>query len=368
MRTMLVLICLTAGCYSPKINDGDFQCTSLCPAGFQCVAGRCYRQSTVLDLGVGTFAGDGTGGALMLDNSAAGVLSLNADNGEIRFSPSGAASMIMFAAGQSGFRHLTQPSGGPPMGLWNFTTVNIPAGVSVVPAGTGNSLTAIAASTTMLVRASVDWRGFGGSGGAAHMAGGARDSGVRSGGGSGGDDASGSGGGGAGYLNDGATGGGTSPGMPGAHYGDVDLRPVHAGSGGGGGGGLSGAVPGAGGLGGGALILLGHSITIGGTINVSGNPGKSADPSSTATAGGGGGGSAGSILVSADAVTLENGHSLIARGGRHGDGAASGQGGGDGSDGRIAVFGTLTFTGGATSISAAPGATMSSVPLAEFPR
>jgi hypothetical protein len=304
----------------------------------------------------------------MLDDTAAGVLSFNPDTGEVRFTPSGMAAMTMFAAGQTGFEHLTQPSGGPSVGLWNFTTVNIPASVSVVPAGTGNNLFAIASSTTMVVRGNLDWRGFGGSGGLAHMAGGSRNSGVTSGGGAGGDDVSGSGGGGAGYFSDGNNGGGTSPGMGGAHYGTVDVKPVHAGSGGGGGGGLTGAVPGAGGLGGGAVILLGHNITIGGTINVSGNSGKTADASSTAAAGGGGGGSAGSILVSADVVTLESGHLLLAHGGPHGAGAAGGQPGGDGSDGRIAVFGTLTFTGGVTSINAAPGATSSSFALTAFPR
>lgn len=368
----LVALVAVAGCYSPQINDGDFQCVApqnLCPSGFACVAGHCYRSSTQLDLSAGTFAGTGLGGALTLDDTATGSLTFNPDTGEVRFTPSGGTAMVMVMAGQPGFDRLTQPSGGPTIGLWSFTTVSIPAGVTVTPAGTGNALFGLAATDTMTVRGTIDWRGFGGVGGLPRMAGGSRSSGVSSGGGGASDDPSGSGGGGAGYASDGMAGGGTSPGSGGAHYGSADLTPVHAGSGGGGGAGPSGALPGGGGLGGGGVVLVGHTITIGGTIDISGNPGKSADASSTAAAGGGGGGSGGSLLISADTLTLEASHSLRARGGTHGNGAAGGGRGGDGADGRIAVdYGKLMFTGAATTIVAMPDATKSPAPLTTFPR
>ncbi len=286
-RTWLVAALALAGCYSPKINDGDFQCAppaNLCPSGFSCIGGHCFRAGTSPDLAAGTFVGTGAAGALALDDTANGSLTFNPDTGEVRFTPSGGSVMVLFAAGQAGFDRLTQPSGGPPIGLWNFATVNIPAGVTVTPAGTGNTLFGIAATQTMIIRGMIDWRGFGGFGGLARGAGGNRSSGAMSGGGGAMDDASGSGGGGAGYANDGSPGSGTSPGAGGMKYGSADLTPVHAGSGGGGGAGQTGALPGSGGLGGGGVVLLGHAVTLGGVIDVSGNVGKASDPSSTAAA------------------------------------------------------------------------------------
>ena len=361
-----------AGCYSPQIKDGDFQCVppeNLCPSGFNCVNGHCFRASSNLDLSSGTFAGTGMAGELMLDDSATGVMTFNPDTGEVRFTPAGGSVMVMVAAGATGFDKLTQPSGGPSVGLWNFSSVNIPAGVSLTPAGTGNSLFGLAATDTMAVRGSIDWRGFGGVGGLARMPGGARSSGVSSGGGGATDDASGSGGGGAGYATDGKPGAGSAPGVGGASYGSANLTPVQAGSGGGGGAGLTGALPGGGGLGGGGVVILGRDVTLGGSIDVSGNAGKAADASSTTAAGGGGGGSGGSLLIAADTLTFEGGATLAARGGMHGAGAAGGADGGDGSDGRIAVdYGKLMFTGSASAIVAMPDATKTPAPLTTFPR
>jgi hypothetical protein len=41
------------GCYSPAIQDGQFTCatTSVCPSGFQCVAGVCHTSGAVSDGG-----------------------------------------------------------------------------------------------------------------------------------------------------------------------------------------------------------------------------------------------------------------------------------------------------------------------------
>ena len=373
MRGALALLMVAAaGCYSPKIAEGDFKCVppqNLCPSGFVCVSGACYQPSFVptLDLSTGPFVGDGSGGSLDLSGMS-GALELNTDSGEIRFTPDGGSAMSIVMPGGGGYLKQSQPSGGPSIGLWQFTTVNIPASVSVRPFGASQSVLALAANDTLTMSGSLDWRGFGGPAGGAAVAGDGRASGTTSGGG-GASDTAGSGGGGGGYAAMGMAGMGGTPGSGGMSYGTPDLTPVHVGSGGGGGsnGAGSGAKAGGGGLGGGAVALLGNKIIVGGTIDVSGNTGKSADVSSTMPAGGGGGGSAGSILISGQDVLFDSGHMLIAKGGSGGNGAASGSSGGAGSDGRIWIGASmLSITGG--TLMAMPTETRSDTPVAMFPR
>ncbi|MDB4966964.1 MAG: hypothetical protein JWN44_2653, partial [Myxococcales bacterium] len=107
---------------------------------------------------------------------------------------------------------------------------------------------------------------------------------------------------------------------------------------GGGGGAPAGPDAGRGGLGGGAVALLGADVNVSGTIDVRGNVGVDANPSAS-SAGGGGGGSGGSILVSGGRVVLDIGHDFLAAGGKGGRGVSGGVGlgisGGDGAGGRI---------------------------------
>ncbi len=364
MRLATVSLLLLSGCYSPKIGTGDFKCAppaNLCPSGFVCLEGACYSAASppTFDLSMGPFAGDGSGGALDL-TSMSGALTFNTDTGEVRFTPdSGGTGTSMVPAGGGGYKKINQPSGGPAVGMWQFTSVTIPATVTVRPFGTSQSIFALAVKDTMTLAGSIDWRGFGGPAGLANAAGSGRASGVMSGGG-GATDTTGSGGGGAGHAAMGGAGMGAAPGSGGMSYGAPDLVPVHVGSGGGGGG--SG-----GGLGGGAVVLLATKLIITGSIDVSGNAGKNADSTATTPAGGGGGGSAGSILISGGDVLFDTGHSLIATGGAAGTGAAGGSNGGAGSDGRIWVGAqTLNITGG--TLMAMPTEVRASTPVSTFPR
>ncbi len=372
MRLLVALSLLWCGCYSPAIGEGDFKCVppaNLCPSGFVCLSGACYRTTAAasLDFSTGPFVGDGSGGVLDL-SSMTGLLELNTDTGEARFTPSGGSASSIVMPGGGGYMKVAQPSGGPSVGLWQFTTVTIPSTVTVRPFGASQSVFALAANDTLTMAGSIDWRGFGGPAGGAGASGDGRTSGTTSGGG-GASDAAGSGGGGGGHV---ATG---TPGLGGAHaaggmsYGTPNLTPVHVGSGGGGGsnGAGSGAKAGAGGLGGGSVALFGNTVDIGGTIDVSGNAGKSADPSSTMPAGGGGGGSAGSILVSGVSVSFDAGHALTAGGGVGGSGADGGFAGGGGSDGRIWI-GATQLGIPCASVMAMPTVTCSPTPVSTFPR
>jgi hypothetical protein len=372
MRLLVATALLWCGCYAPKISEGDFQCVppaNLCPTGYVCVSGACYQSSFVpsLDLSTGPFVGDGSGGLLDL-STMSGLLELNTDTGEVRFTPNGGSASSIVMPGGGGYIKVAQPSGGPPVGLWQFTTVTIPSAVTVRPFGVSQSVFALAASDTLTIAGSIDWRGFGGPAGGAGASGDGRDSATTSGGG-GASDTTGSGGGGGGYVAAGMPGLGAAPGAGGMSYGRPDLTPVHVGSGGGGGsnGAGSGAKAGAGGLGGGAVALFGNDVDISGTIDVSGNGGKSADTSSTMPAGGGGGGSAGSILVSGVSVSFTSGHALTAAGGVGGSGADGGFDGGGGSDGRIWIGATQLSTGGGT-LMAMPTETRSQTPVSTFPR
>ena len=101
------------------------------------------------------------------------------------------------------------------------------------------------------------------------------------------------------------------------------------------------ALGGRGGRGGGALYLIANTITIGGTINASGEGG--ARGITGANAGGGGGGSGG--LIGLDAPTIENNGLVFANGGGGGEGAGGGNSGLPGLD-PTGVTGATGGTGG----------------------
>ncbi|MFH1467356.1 MAG: MopE-related protein [Pseudomonadota bacterium] len=165
-------------------------------------------------------------------------------------------------------------------------------------------------------------------------------------------DGSGSGAGGAGYFA-GSGGGGYGgagglggydsgidvPGAGGATYGDASSESVLAGSGG---GGMDSAR---GGAGGGALTVYAGSITVDGTLRVTGGAGvMDTDPYSYRASGGGSGGG---LLLVGDILVI--GGLLDASGGDGGSlpTSAASDGGGGGGGGRIKLFyGTsLSFTG-----------------------
>lgn len=84
-------------------------------------------------------------------------------------------------------------------------------------------------------------------------------------------------------------------------------------------GGGSGVTPGLGGLGGGAVLLIGTAVIINGTINASGG---GASGGVTGAGGGGGGGSGGAIVVDSQNVSFNGGAFLYAQGGGGGEGAS----------------------------------------------
>ncbi|MEM7828080.1 MAG: hypothetical protein QW561_01925 [Candidatus Aenigmatarchaeota archaeon] len=200
----------------------------------------------------------------------------------------------------------------PPDGIFNFTTVNIPSGVTVtfkknpantpvyilatgdvVIAGTikvdGGSTT----STTSTAPGEGGPGGYsGGYGGATGLPGG---KGLGPGGGGGGPSVNNRYGGGGGF----GTPGGTyaiNHGAGGPQYGNARLIPLIGGSGGGGSAGSS-TVPGSGGGGGGGAILIASSgtITVTGTIMANGGNGYISN--------GAGGGSGGAIRLIANVIS-----------------------------------------------------------------
>ncbi|MDB4967908.1 MAG: hypothetical protein JWN44_3597, partial [Myxococcales bacterium] len=189
----------TAGCFHPDVADGDFVCGAggLCPSGFSCGGDHFCRRMAVgaSDMSGGAFAGDGTLGAFDLTGMS-GLVECNTENGEIKLTPSGGTAMIVVAAGQAGFQHLSQTrAGAPAVGLWNFTSVLIPKSITVRPQSASKSIFALASTTTMSIAGTLDWRSFGGFGGLAATAGDDRMQ-MVSGGGLAGTGASGGGGGG----------------------------------------------------------------------------------------------------------------------------------------------------------------------------
>lgn len=230
----------------------------------------------------------------------------------------------------------------PESGVFNFTTVNIPAGVTVtfkknttntpvVMLASGNVTIAgtinLNATNSAHVGASGDGNlgddglpgiggpgGYdGGRGGAANK--GAGGTGLGPGGGSGGKYFYYGnyynyylGGGGGGYNGAGgnqpqfSSGGGWAVGQGGTGYGSSQLLPLIGGSGGGGGtGGVS--FPGSGGGGGGGAILIAASGTVNVTGSISAYGGKSGSSSGSGCGGRGGYGSGGAIRIVATTIS-----------------------------------------------------------------
>lgn len=252
-----------------------------------------------------------------------------------------------FNSGSTGVDGMLAPAANltitlPESGMLHYTTINIPAGVTVAFArNSRNTAVTILASGDVTVAGTISLdgkngsqNGLGGAGGPGGFAGGfggfsfdaapgtAGDGPGGGGGGRGLSTSSAGGGGGAGFAQPGAAGQGQSPGLGGPRYGSGSLIPLSGGSGGGGGG-AGAAVNGSGGGGGGGAILLASSGTIrflSGTIRAQGGSGLGVGTS----AGAGGGGSGGAIRIVATAVTGNATLNVLA--GNGGGGVAGGNG------------------------------------------
>ncbi len=246
----------------------------------------------------------------------------------------------------------------PDSGVFNFTTVNIPANVTITfTRNAANKPVTILASSDVVIAGTINVdgktgnaNGNGGLGGPGGFNGGAGGygfdqsfsgvSGDGPGGGGGGFGSSsinnpGTGGGG-GYGAAGNIGGGITPGPVGPKYGAVTILPLVGGSGGGGGGALSGGRGGAGGGGGGAILIASSgTITISGTIFARGGAGVNGT-------GAGAGGSGGAIRLIANAVAGTG--TLNVSGGGQGCGSTCAGTGGRGYV-RLEAFDNTNFTG-----------------------
>jgi hypothetical protein len=246
-------------------------------------------------------------------------------------------------------------------GVFNYTTINIPTGVTVTfKKDSKNSPIIILASGNVTISGTISVNGANGTatasgaGGPAGFNGGiggdARKAGLRgegSGGGGYGYPCSvctpyGGGGAGGGYLYTGSNGNYSSSNVSsgstgGSIYGNERILPTIGGSGGGGGGGS--AYPGAAGAGGGGAILIASSgtITVNGSVTANGGTGgQSANTGCgyTGCSGCGGGGSGGSIRLVSNYIAGSG--SLSVAGGNGGDcNYTSSNDGGTGSAGRI---------------------------------
>lgn len=253
----------------------------------------------------------------------------------------------------------------PDSGVFNFTTVNIPVGITITYTrnNLNNKPVTILASGDVVIAGSINVdgsggssNGFGGRGGPGGFGGGSGGygfdqsfSGVPGEGPGGGGGGLGSatlnspgGGGGGGFGTNGGTGGGgTSGGQAGQRHGTVTIIPLIGGSGGGGGASVINSRGGAaGGGGGGILIASSGSITISGFIFARGGGGGGGNA-------GGGGGSGGAIRLIAN--TVSGGGSLNVSGGA-GGGANVSFFGGAGGQGyiRIEAFDFNGFNGSST--------------------
>ncbi|MEW6131395.1 MAG: hypothetical protein AB1757_30480 [Acidobacteriota bacterium] len=247
----------------------------------------------------------------------------------------------------------------PESGVFNFTTINIPGGVTITfTRNSRNTPVTLLASGNVTISGviRVDGQagagngnsGLGGSGGYMGGSGGLGFSSFTGisgdgpgGGGSGGsiNGASFGGGGGGGFALAGGNGLGQNVGAGGARYGSSTLLPLIGGSGGGGGGAATGKNGGGGGGGGGAILIASSgSITFGsgGQINAKGGDGGRIF---LATDGGsGGGGSGGAIRLVANTISAPNTASLDVRGGTGGGQSFGGSiNGGNGAVGYLRV-------------------------------
>jgi hypothetical protein len=338
------VVACAAGCYRPHIGNGAFVCgpNNLCPSGYTCNTGLMLCESksgNALDLGSSGALFTGALGAPPI--TGAGTLLVDTHTGEIDVVDSMGAKTTVVTPGSTGWVRMPQ-AGGPDLSIWSFSSLTIPSTVTVKPnSESGDDVPVFASSSNIELDASVNWRGYGGSGGLANQPGTSRVGGAATiyAGQPGMND---DGGGGGGYANDGQSGAGTGGGVGGVSFGTLDLLPVLVGAGGGGGGGVGGS----GGLAGGgvAFVALGtltlSSMSGTTSIDVSGNDGTAA--STLTSGGGGGGGSGGSILLSGAQVNLRNGYVLNAAGGKGGAPGTTGNKGGNGSDGRIWIGGQLS--------------------------
>jgi hypothetical protein len=228
----------------------------------------------------------------------------------------------------------------PPNGIFNFTSVTIPSGVTVrFVRNVANTPVTMLATGNVSIAGTIDVSatsggnvvdgtflgsnaGIGGPGG---FDGGNGANGVASTiGGTGLGPGGGGPGAGAGFA---TAGGVVSPtGTPGAAYGNAELLPLLGGSGGGGGDASLGTTSAGGGGGGGATVIAASgTLTLTGTISArGGNGGGGNNP--------GGGGSGGAVRLVATTITGANG-TIDVRGGSGASGV--GIGSGSGSVGRL---------------------------------
>jgi hypothetical protein len=252
-----------------------------------------------------------------------------------------------FSSGSTGTEGAFTPTANttlivPDSGVFNFTTVTIPSGITVRFArGHGNAPVMLLASGNVTIAGTIDISGTNGGnaasgtllgsnaglGGPGGFDGGNGSNGIASTvGGTGLGPGGGGPGTGAGFATAGAVVSAT--GTPGSPYGNEELLPLIGGSGGGGGGAVLGSTSAGGGGGGGAIVIASSAtLTLTGTINArGGNGGSGNNP--------GGGGSGGAIRLVAGTITGANG-ALDVRGGLGGSGIGIGAGGG--SAGRLRV-------------------------------
>jgi len=247
----------------------------------------------------------------------------------------------------------------PVSGVFNYTTVNIPAGVTVTyQRNTANTPLTILASGNVTIAGTIDVSGINGGGGAitgtilapnggrggpGGFDGGNGANGVISNNGGMGLGPGGGGGGvgaqngaGGGFAN---AGGSSGTSVGGVAYGNANLLPMIGGSGGGGGGisGFGSSAPGGGAGGGAVTIASSGTITLTGAIRAHGGNGASG----TNAIGASGGGSGGAIRLMATTIAGSGGTVDVAAGAN-----ANGNGpSGPGSVGRIRIE---AFTNGLT--------------------
>lgn len=258
----------------------------------------------------------------------------------------------------------TQSIAVPNSGVFNFTTVNIPSGVTITfTRNSSNKPLIILASGDVVIAGTIiidgkpgNSNGSGGFGGPGGFNGGSGGYGFDQsfagvpgdGPGAGGGGISSAttnlpgGGGGAGYGTAGAAGQtGAVSGQAGPRFGAVTILPLIGGSGGGGGGSRPNDRGGAGGGGGGAILIASSgSITLGGTIFARAGNGGSGNA-------GGGGGSGGAVRLIANTIT--GGGNLNVSGGS-GGGPNYSYPGGAGGQGyvRLEAYDYSNFTGSTT--------------------
>lgn len=254
----------------------------------------------------------------------------------------------------------------PESGVFSFTTINIPTGVTITyTRNSKNTPVTLLATGDVTIVGTISVSGGGGlsNGGGGRGGPGGYDGGAAGfgfdtfvgatgdgpGGGGGGSSTSGttlSGGGGGGYASAGANGGvqtGAVAGAGGPKNGSSTILPLIGGSGGGGGGAVSGNHGGSGGAGGGAILIASStSINFTGTINSTGGVGVGA--LSTQGGGAGGGGSGGAIRLIANTITGAG--TLNVGGGSAGTAFSTLPGGGSGGAGfvRVEAFNFSSFT------------------------